>query len=75
MSIASATSPTYGHIALTITPATYTIYNANTFPAPKNPGLNPKIEQNNPTAQQIAEANRQHLLLHSHYDTYHAADK
>ena len=75
MSIASTTSPTYGHLALTATPATYASYSANAFTTPNNPGLNPTIEQNNPTAQQIAEANCQHLLLCSHYDTYHAADK
>ena len=74
ISIASTTCPTYGHLVLTVTPATYAGYGANAFPAPANPGLNPVIAVN-PTAPQIAEANRQHLLLRSHYDTYHAADK
>ena len=74
MSIASTTCPTYGHLVLTVTPATYAGYGANAFPAPANPGLNPVIAAN-PTGPQISEANRVHLLQRSHYDTYHAADK
>ena len=63
MNIASTTSPTYGHLVLTVTPATYVGYGANAFPAPINPGLNPTIIAVNPTASQIAETNCQHLLL------------
>ena len=75
MSIASTTITTFGHLMLTVTPATYASYGANVFPVPNNPGLNPTIEQNNPTSQQIAEASHHHLLLRFHYNTYHADEK
>ena len=50
MSIASTTSPTYGHLVLTITPVTYAGYGANVFLAPTNPGPNSTIIAANPTA-------------------------
>ena len=65
MSIASTTSPTYGHLVLTVTPSIYVGYGDNAFPAPANPGLNATIIAANPTASQIAETNCQHLLLRS----------
>lgn len=55
-------------------PVTYACYGTNIFSAPINQGLNPIIV-NNATAQQIDEANCRHLLLRSHYNTCHVADK
>lgn len=51
MSISPSTSPTYGHLVLTVTPAIYVGYGANAFATPSNPGLNSTIVGNNPTAQ------------------------
>ena len=51
ISISLTMSLTYGHLMLNVTPTIYASYGANTFPVPNNPGLNPKIDQNNPTAQ------------------------
>ena len=74
MSIASLTSPTYGHLVLSLTPATYAGYGANPFAAPANPGLNPTIIDNS-TYIVITEANCYHLIERVHYDTYHSVDK
>ena len=74
MSIPSTVDPTYGHLVLVVTPATYAAYGANPFAPPVNPGLNPVVA-GNATSIVINEANRRHLLERNHYDTYHAADK
>ena len=74
MIIASTTHPTYGHLVLVVTPAIYTADGANPFDEPANPGLNPTIIENS-TVIVINESNRRHLIVQTHYDTYHTADK
>ena len=44
ISILSATSPTYRHLVLTVTPAIYISYGANIFSNHVNPGLSPIYE-------------------------------
>ena len=73
-SIVSATSPTYGYLVLTVTPATYVTYATNNFPAPINLGLNSTYAAE-VLSDTIREASCRHLIHRAHYDTYHAADK
>ena len=74
ISIKSLTNPTYGYLVLTVTPATYTSYGANTFLSPDNSGLNPTYEVT-ASSNIICEANRRRIFLPAHYETYRAADK
>ena len=74
MSIASSTSPTYGHLVLTVSPSTYTSYNANAFVSPINPGLNPAYDAT-ASSDTILEQNYRHIICRVHYKTYHTADK
>ena len=66
ISIAPTTSPTYGHLVLTVTPTTYISYGANAFSNPVNPGLNP-IYEANATSDTICEVNLRHIIRQVHY--------
>ena len=74
MVIASVTSPTYGHLVLTVTPAVYVTYGVKSFQAPVNPGLNPSYADDTST-DPIRESNCRHTICRVYHDTYHAADK
>ena len=65
----------HGHLALTQTPAEYRRNAGCAFIAPENPPIDPVHDTLTPTAPQIAEGNRKHLIAQTTFRTYCDTDK
>ena len=67
ISIVSATSPTYGHLVLTVTPSTYASYGTNAFTSPVNPDLKSTYDAA-PLSDTIRDEDRMHIIHRVHYE-------
>ncbi len=65
----------HGHLALTQTPDEYQETAGCAFLIPVNPPMNPVHESPTPTAPQITEGNRKHLIAQTAFRTYKDTDK
>ncbi len=65
----------HGNFTLTQTPEEYQRNAGCEFIKPVNPPIDPVHESTNPTAPQIAEGNRKHLIAQTEFRTYCDTDK